>query len=132
MIIYKVVNKINGMGYVGKTNGTLERRIKNHFYENKNNYFGNALKKYGIENFEWSILCECFSQESANEKEKFYIKEHNTKKPFGYNLTEGGEGSLGFSPSKETRRKQSKIKRGKYKGENHPNYKHGKYCKKTL
>lgn len=41
-----------------------------------------------------------------DEKEKFYIKEYNTKAPNGYNLTDGGEGSLGYHPSKETNQKR--------------------------
>lgn len=50
-----------------------------------------AFRKYGIENFEFSILEEC-SEEQLNDKEKFYIQKYNSYNN-GYNETLGGEGS---------------------------------------
>lgn len=49
-----------------------------------------AIRKYGIENFNITVLEENISDEDIDEKEKYYIKYYNTIAPNGYNLTEGG------------------------------------------
>ena len=96
MIIYKTTNLINGKIYVGQ--------------DSKNNpgYFGSgkiiksAIKKYGKENFKKEIIETCTSKEILDEREKFWIKELNSRdKSIGYNITEGGEGIIGLVHSKE-------------------------------
>lgn len=52
------------------------------------------------------------SWEATQNLEKFYIKRLNTLSPFGYNLTEGGEGSQGMKMSEESRLKLSISKKG--------------------
>jgi predicted GIY-YIG superfamily endonuclease len=55
-IVYKATNKINGKIYVGKTYN-FEKRKKEHIYDIDNDIpFHRALKKYGIDNFEWEII----------------------------------------------------------------------------
>jgi len=91
MIIYKVTNKINGKFYIGQTMRNLKKRIADHIRKNNDgSYFHNALKKYGIDNFEWSIIEECDSKEELDEMEFHYIKQYDTYNN-GYNLTLGGE-----------------------------------------
>lgn len=98
-IIYKATNKVNLKSYVGKTEFSLETRRAAHevsaFEKNKNFIFSHALRKYGKDNFEWSILEEC-NNETLNEKEIFYIGELRTYIGFsdcqGYNMTIGGDG----------------------------------------
>lgn len=112
--VYLVTNLINGKQYVGKTAHSLEARRKCHFEErNDNTPFHNALKKYGFENFEWLTLFNGCDENFLFEEEMEFIKEHNTKVPNGYNLTDGGEGSCGYKHSKETRRKMSEARKGK-------------------
>ena len=118
MIIYKVVNKINGKCYIGQTIKSLKYRKSCHLWEvNRNNtnvYFHNAIRKYGKDNFEWKILCKCETKDELDEMEFHYIKQYNSFKPNGYNLTLGGnKGTYGWIPSKETRRKISKGNKGK-------------------
>jgi hypothetical protein len=52
------------------------------------------MRKYGIENFEFSVLIEIkeenYSKEYLNELEKCFIKQYNSFK-CGYNATHGGE-----------------------------------------
>ena len=55
------------------------------------------MRKYGIENFTIEVLEECYSREQLNEREIFWIAKLNCKHPNGYNLTDGGEGSKGFT-----------------------------------
>ena len=95
MIIYIAINKINNKCYIGQTVGTLNTRKREHFYDSSrdNLYFHNALKKYGKENFTWEILRECESILELNRMEVFYIWLLKTKKPNGYNLTDGGKNS---------------------------------------
>lgn len=50
--------------------------------------------------------------ELASEKEKELIKLYNCKAPFGYNLTDGGEGTLGIEVSEEIRQKRSENMSG--------------------
>jgi len=94
MIIYKATNKTNGKMYVGKTSLSLEKRKRNHW--KKSNppkcYFHNALRKYGIDGFEWEVLCEC-PKEKVNDKETEYIAQYSSnRRDVGYNSTDGGDG----------------------------------------
>lgn len=107
--IYLIENNINGKGYVGKnSNKKLE-----------NLYFGSgiaikrAIKKYGKENFTKSILQVCANEQELNEAEVFFIEKYKTFSN-GYNMTKGGEGKLGFIPTKEHREKQSNTQRLNY------------------
>lgn len=96
-IIYCYKNLINGKEYIGQTNN-LKRRMKQHLQDSYHNYDNNrynqvihqAIRKYGIENFQISILEDEISDETIDEKEKCYIKKHNSILPNGYNMTEGG------------------------------------------
>lgn len=113
MIIYKVTNIINGKIYIGQTKQRLPRRRTIHHNEAKSNRspnsaFHKAIRKYGKKAFEWEVLCECDSFDDMNEKEIFYIKEYDSYvKEHGYNMTYGGDGTLGHKPSEETRKKMS-------------------------
>jgi hypothetical protein len=143
MIIYKATNKINGKCYVGQTTRELKVRKRHHLNSKEDgNYFHNALYKYGPENFQWEVLCECESKEELNEMEFHYIKQYNSSwKESGYNLTEGGEGNpmdnpdtrkkISIANSKRIIKQSTKDKMSKAnKGKNNPNY--GKKSKGCL
>lgn len=95
MVIYKVKNKINGKIYIGQTIRDLDKRISGHIRESKleggNKPFVNAIKKYGIENFEWEIIDEATSLDELDEKEIYWIKQLNSITPNGYNILGGGQ-----------------------------------------
>lgn len=145
MIVYCIKNKINGKEYVGLTKRTLEKRWKQHIYESNkkdswecNTLLGNAIKKYGQQNFDIFILEKCENLEQLKEKEIKFIEERKTFfKQNGYNMTKGGDGRLGIKHSEETkikiglgqigkkmnseaRLKCSLAKRSKYKRGSHP------------
>ena len=88
--IYKIVNKINNKIYIGQTRKNLEERWRQHL-NNKSNcsYLKSALKKYGIEQFDFKMICICFDEE-LDKFEIQYIKNLNSIAPNGYNLKEGG------------------------------------------
>ena len=122
MIIYKATNKINGKCYIGQTIKSLYHRKRAHYNAMLyyNYYFYNALKKYGKENFEWSIIEECETRDELNEMEFHYIKQyHSYKLENGYNISFGGSGGDNFTnnPNKEIIR-QKLIDR--WKGGKHP------------
>ncbi|MFA5458634.1 MAG: GIY-YIG nuclease family protein [Synergistaceae bacterium] len=106
MIIYKATNRANGKIYIGKTTRSLKRRLSEHFKSEKG-YFPNALRKYGLQGFEFTKIENCKSENSLNEREMYWISFFGCKYPGGYNLTDGGEGMSGFSPSEATRKKLS-------------------------
>ena len=120
MIVYLAVNKINRKYYVGITNKPLECRISNHLCS-MSGAFPKALRKYGVQAFEFSIIDIADSREILLEKEMYWIKFYNSKVPNGYNMTDGGEGTTGLEFSQETRKKMSDAKRGKHWSEDHKN-----------
>ena len=98
--IYKYTNKINGKKYIGQSIDIKQRQYAHKssaFNEKANDYnsqFHQAIRKYGLENFDFEILAEIsledYSQELLNNLEKFFIKYYNSYKN-GYNATEGGD-----------------------------------------
>lgn len=107
--IYKITNKINGNAYIGLS-VDIKRRWKTHFqrYKDSSNkeyekVLYKAFRKYGIENFDFSVIEEC-SLEELRKKEKYWIAYFDTFHN-GYNATEGGEDILPMP------------------GEKHPNHK---------
>ena len=85
--IYKIENRINHKAYIGQS-VRVERRFTEHRIDEKS-LIGKAIKKYGKENFSYTIIEEC-GVEELDEKEIFYISLFNTLSPNGYNITSGG------------------------------------------
>lgn len=95
MVIYKAENLINHKVYIGKTANALERRKWQHFNAARKGIktiFYSALRKYGEDNFQFSVLDSCESLDDLNEREKYFIKALNCEAPKGYNMTKGGDG----------------------------------------
>lgn len=98
-------------------------------------YFHNAIASYGAENFSHEILCESEVISEIKELEIFWIdKLKSTDRDIGYNITKGGDGSLGHIVTEEARQKISKAHSGKYDGELNPFYgkKHSDETKEKL
>jgi len=113
--IYKATNLANGKTYIGQTVGEFKRRKADHVRKaNAGLYpycFHNAIRKYGPDVFIWEIICSCSSKNKADAMEVEFIKTFNSKVPSGYNMTDGGEGSVGYHPSEETKKKNSKAQK---------------------
>lgn len=93
MGIYCITNKLNQKKYIGQSIN-IESRWKKHIYSafNKNVNADNynyplycAMRKYGLENFEFNIL-ETVSYKLLDEKEIYWINKLNPE----YNQTKGG------------------------------------------
>lgn len=97
-IIYCYTNKVNNKKYVGLTLHPKRRR-KEHIdmalKTNSDFVFHKALRKYGEESFIYSIL-ERTNKENMFNRERAWITKLNTLIPNGYNMTNGGEGILGY------------------------------------
>lgn len=89
--VYMHENKVNKKKYIGITRNHPQKRWCNGWgYRNCVAFF-NAIKKYGWDNFEHSILFENLSQDEAEEKEIELIKLYNTHcSKYGYNINIGG------------------------------------------
>jgi group I intron endonuclease len=90
LIIYKLKNKINDKIYIGQTIKKLSERISGHI--KSDSYVGRAIRKYGLESFDISIVDIAEDKNTLNEKEKYWIKFYDCKLPNGYNLASGGDG----------------------------------------
>jgi group I intron endonuclease len=104
MIIYEIKNRINNKIYVGKhSKCNTNKEFQQTNYWGSGTYIKRAIKRYGIENFEKSVIVENIINEDELDKyERLYIEKKNSKVPNGYNLTDGGEGLL--NPSEKTRK----------------------------
>lgn len=115
MQIYKL-DFPNGKGYIGITSRTAEKRFAAHISCSINRPFGIvsfAIKKYGAESVVLSILATVDNWELLCLAEQEAIEKFNTKSPNGYNLTDGGDGCLGFIKSDVTREKLRMANLGK-------------------
>ena len=104
-VVYLILNKVNGKRYVGQTTQPLKVRMAQHMCGNC--VVDKAIQKYGIENFYCGVIKTCASKAELNYLEKFFIAVLKSKKPYGYNLTDGGEGTVGYHLSSESRAKIS-------------------------
>jgi group I intron endonuclease len=119
--VYGVRNKCNGKRYIGQTKQQKpEKRWKGHICDSKrldkNCILYAAMRKYGIENFEFEVLAQCKTQEDLDECEKTLIKQYNTcvldKDNWGYNMTRGGQGRPEGLIRKSEREKQKRNNSG--------------------
>lgn len=101
----------NGKSYIGITSTDPHERWKNGRGYRHNEYFDNAIKKYGWGNIEHKIIKTTLSKEEAEQMERELIaKFKSNERDYGYNITSGGE-SIG-KHSLESRKKMSESKMG--------------------
>lgn len=137
--IYKIVNKINGMVYVGQTKEKFHRRFWLHQWKlrkgnHDNVHLQRAWNKYGEENFIFEII-EILPEEEIDEREKFWIDFYR-KNTGCYSIQNGGQPEnlnqyisdearkavgeknrqrmIGTKLSEETRKKMSAARKGKF------------------
>lgn len=121
--IYCIENLANGKKYIGQS-VDIEKR----WYEHRrtlrlkchdNIHLQRAWDKYGENNFQFYIITICDS-ERLNDLEIYYIKLLNTfDSDYGYNMTSGGDGCVGYKHTEETKEYISKIQNGKRLSEEH-------------
>ena len=119
-IVYCLIDITSDREYIGQTRCAVKKRFREH--KRSKSYIGNAIRAIGAENFLIVILKECDSKEELDRWEKHFIKSRDTLAPNGYNLTEGGEGTVGFhrgKPTPEHCAKLSAVHAGKKKSPEH-------------
>lgn len=115
-IIYAAQNKTNNKMYIGKSINDLSIRKRKHFEsalsKNKSKtYFHKALLRYGKDMFDWLILEET-TNDLLNKAEKYWIAYYRNIGAKLYNLTNGGDGLLGYSHTDLTKNKIAATLRG--------------------
>lgn len=135
MIIYLILNQLDGKVYVGKTTKDLATRWKAHiaaaFYEDSPFHLHRAMRKYGRVAF-LPIKLTDVVQGDEDAQERHFIAKYQSNNPlYGYNMTAGGEGGwhnqyvihprgmLGKKHSEATRQRMSGP-RPATAGANHP------------
>lgn len=98
--IYKYQNKINNKVYIGQSINLEQKKLahKSSAFNEKavdyNSQLHQAIRKYGLENFDYEVIAEInneeYSKEVLNNLEKYFIKYYNSYEN-GYNATSGGE-----------------------------------------
>jgi group I intron endonuclease len=91
MLIYKIVNNLTDDFYIGKTIKTKEERLQRHFYNSSygsETHLHRAIRKYGENHFTIEEVECLLSEDTLNEREKYWIKKLNPS----YNMTAGGDG----------------------------------------
>ncbi len=113
-IVYQVRNKINDKIYIGQTIQPLHKRKKDHKASIKKHpklLISKAYKKYGFDNFEWTVLYKASSKGDLDSVEMRLIDENNSLSPNGYNMTTGGEGGAHLPEVREKIANQLKNRR---------------------
>lgn len=137
-IVYSHQNRINGKRYIGWTftnvsqsiSEAMERRWKDHCYDaqtGSTRVFHNAIRKYGTSDKVWehTILEVMNTQEAVKHAEKLWIAHLRTNHirkhegHVGYNMTDGGDGVVGYIPTLEVKLKMSLAHKGHKKTPEH-------------
>lgn len=114
--LYKVISPSN-KEYIGISLSSALHRWKEHkisALQGRNGALQRAIRKYGENSFKVSTLVISNDREYLCLLEKRAIKVFKTKTPFGYNLTDGGEGIVGYDFTDEARRSVSLAQKARY------------------
>jgi group I intron endonuclease len=117
--IYKIKNKINSKLYIGYSKRPAARWYdhKKHAIKNKKGVIYDAMRKHGVDNFEFEIIYQSWDEGyTKNVMEDFFIKEYGCRAPVGYNNAPGGQGGAirtGYKHSETSKIKISLSRRNK-------------------
>lgn len=93
--VYMHINKVNGKKYIGQTKQKVKNRWRNGLGYRTQVFFY-AINKYGWDGFEHIIVETNLSKDEADNLEKKLILKYDTRNSqYGYNITSGGEGTIG-------------------------------------
>jgi group I intron endonuclease len=113
--VYRLTSP-SGKRYVGFTSQGSNRRWRKHVWDAENDSelpLHNAIRKHGPKSFTRTLLERMTTEAGAKRAEQLWIKELGTFGPGGYNLTAGGDGTLGYVVSAETRAKIGRANTGR-------------------
>ena len=108
MLIYKITNLINNKCYIGQTIKTAEERWKEHqahafgsHPNDQNKTLYQAIRKYGIENFNFEVIQDNIDTFEKLDKAEIYWIDYYNSFVKGYNETFGGQQYHKILPNKE-------------------------------
>jgi predicted GIY-YIG superfamily endonuclease len=122
--IYVIHNIINNKIYVGKTIDPVSRWYE-HITSKNTQYIHRAIRKYGVDSFIFTVIHKLNSEIETNNAERYWIRFYKSNvyrygNEFGYNMTDGGEGSFGYRHSNKTKQKISIVVRAFYENNLNP------------
>ncbi len=112
--IYLITNSANGKRYVGQTVKAPEARLRGHVLVAKRGagfVLGAAIRSHGPDRFGVVTIETCDTKARADELERQWIVALGSKVPIGYNVVDGGGGTVGRTCSAETRAKLAAAQR---------------------
>lgn len=93
--LYLITNGKNGKVYVGRTidpAGRWSNHKSQSLSQHPVQYIHRAMKKYGRDQFHFTVIAQCRMQDDANALEQELIMQYDSRnKSLGYNLTPGGK-----------------------------------------
>lgn len=122
MIIYQIINMIDGKSYIGQSStsfymryGGMRGKIRRTWWKYVDNkHLKNAIAKYGSHNFRVVILERGLTDlQSLDLRERYYIEKLNTLSPDGYNYVKGGQCFRGAYFTNEQRGEMSRLRTGR-------------------
>lgn len=133
--VYKITCISNGRFYIGSSKNLWKRHNEHNYLLNNNKHCNKELQAdyntYGIDNFKFEIIEFC-TKENHFDREQVYLDMYKDKDKFYNKSTSAYNNNY---VSEETKKKISKIHKGKklseehkkhiseaFKGEKHPNY----------
>lgn len=89
--IYKIINKLNGKIYIGKS-VDIEKRVRDHLKRNhdesingKHGALDRDIQKYGAENFTWEVISQCREDQLNTYESAFIVMLDACNPEKGYN-----------------------------------------------
>lgn len=111
-ILYRHISP-SGRVYIGiSKNAPIVRWGRDGNGYKHNQLFRRAIDKYGWNNIKHEVLFTNLSEQKAKQLEIDLIR-HYKQLGISYNITDGGEGTLGWCPSEELRSKWSEQRKGR-------------------
>ena len=110
--------------YIGITQQSLTKRWQHGCGYYSCTFFYKAIQKYGWDNMEHLVVAEDLSEIEAKEMEVELIAKYNSNNSkYGYNLTKGGDGTVGRNKTDEEKEMHRKLSKEVYlrPGYVHPN-----------
>jgi group I intron endonuclease len=114
--IYKILNKINNKVYIGSATDIRKRWRDHKWYLNHNIHHNSHLQsswnKYGVDNFEFSIIIECRINKLLIKEKEFMLKFNSFDNNYGYNVNDPEHSFLNRKHSEKTKKILSLKKQG--------------------
>ena len=116
--IYLWTNLINNKKYVGQAQNFYDRMQDYASGQEDDRVIGKAMLKYGIENFEVTVLEKEIQADKLNEYEQYWMDYYQCFVPNGYNVCRFAGNTKGYQHTEEDKEKMSQIAKQRFKG--HP------------